>query len=150
MDVQSTSDGMTKEVNSDRASSDMAIGSGESVGQDESASKSFVPSDSATIDSLSIGARRFSLFRWGRKLVVLVLGLSVVSVGVVMLVAPGPAFLVIPAGLAILATEFFWAKRLLNWMRHQVASRLADRLQRREKQSEASSAPNARSAPPSV
>ncbi len=49
-----------------------------------------------------------------RKLVVLVMGGSVLLVGVVMLVAPGPAFLVIPAGLAILALEFEWARRLLK------------------------------------
>jgi hypothetical protein len=27
---------------------------------------------------------------------------------------PGPAFIVIPLGLAILATEFVWAKKLLK------------------------------------
>ena len=32
-----------------------------------------------------------------------------------MLVLPGPAFIVIPAGLAILATEFDWAQRWLDW-----------------------------------
>jgi hypothetical protein len=31
-----------------------------------------------------------------------------------MVVLPGPAFLVIPLGLAILATEFVWARHLLN------------------------------------
>ena len=31
-----------------------------------------------------------------------------------MIVFPGPAFLVIPVGLSILATEFVWAKKLLE------------------------------------
>jgi len=31
-----------------------------------------------------------------------------------MIVLPGPAIIVIPVGLGILATEFIWAKRLLN------------------------------------
>ena len=35
-------------------------------------------------------------------------------VGFALLVLPGPAFLVIPAGLAILATEFIWAERILT------------------------------------
>jgi uncharacterized protein (TIGR02611 family) len=35
--------------------------------------------------------------------------------GVVLLVAPGPAFVVIPAGLAMLAMEFEWAERRLVW-----------------------------------
>jgi len=51
--------------------------------------------------------------RAARRSVVAVVGGSVVLVGVAMIVLPGPAFLVIPAGLAILATEFLWAKR---WM----------------------------------
>lgn len=34
--------------------------------------------------------------------------------GIALIVLPGPAFIVIPAGLAILATEFLWAKRLLK------------------------------------
>jgi putative membrane protein len=48
------------------------------------------------------------------KLVVAVVGGSVVLVGIAMLVLPGPAILVIPLGLAILATEFFWARRWLK------------------------------------
>ncbi len=49
-----------------------------------------------------------------RKVVVGALGGSVLLVGIIMIVAPGPAFVVIPAGLAILATEFAWARALLN------------------------------------
>ena len=45
-----------------------------------------------------------------RKIVVGVTGGGVVLVGLAMTVLPGPAFLVIPLGLAILATEFAWAK----------------------------------------
>lgn len=48
------------------------------------------------------------------KLVVAVLGGSVVLLGIAMLVLPGPAILVIPLGLAILATEFLWARRWLK------------------------------------
>lgn len=35
-------------------------------------------------------------------------------VGVAMIILPGPAFIVIPAGLGILALEFAWAKRWLT------------------------------------
>ncbi|MBM4266203.1 MAG: hypothetical protein FJ144_06275 [Deltaproteobacteria bacterium] len=52
-----------------------------------------------------------------RRLVVFVIGGTVVSAGVAMLVLPGPAIVVIPAGLAILATEFAWARRLLDRVR---------------------------------
>ncbi len=49
-----------------------------------------------------------------RQIVVGVIGGTVVLVGVIMLVTPGPAFVVIPLGLAILAVEFAWARRWLN------------------------------------
>lgn len=49
-----------------------------------------------------------------RRSVILIVGSSVTLVGVIMIVTPGPAILVIPAGLAILATEFLWARRLLK------------------------------------
>lgn len=55
--------------------------------------------------------------RHARRLIVLVVGLTVVLIGVAMLVLPGPAFVVIPLGLAILATEFVWARHLLRHLR---------------------------------
>ena len=40
---------------------------------------------------------------------------SLISVaGTIMLVTPGPAFVLIPVGLAMLAVEFEWAERLLE------------------------------------
>jgi tellurite resistance protein TerC len=43
--------------------------------------------------------------------------MTVVLIGVAMIVLPGPAIVVIPAGLAILATEFAWARRWLRIIR---------------------------------
>jgi uncharacterized protein (TIGR02611 family) len=45
---------------------------------------------------------------------VVVSGATVPTGGVAMLVLPGPALLVIPVGLAMLALEFAWAERLLD------------------------------------
>ena len=42
------------------------------------------------------------------------LGVMVLAAGVAMLALPGPAFVVIPIGLAILSLEFEWAERLLE------------------------------------
>ena len=53
------------------------------------------------------------------KVAVAVVGTLVTVVGVVMLVTPGPAFVLIPLGLAILSTEFAFAKRWLQWARRQ-------------------------------
>jgi hypothetical protein len=52
--------------------------------------------------------------RAARRLVIAVVGLTVLLVGVALLVLPGPAFVVIPIGLGILAIEFEWARRLLR------------------------------------
>src|SRR5262245_50038224 len=49
-----------------------------------------------------------------RKLFVGVVGMTVLITGLALLVLPGPAFLVIPLGLAVLATEFVWARRWLD------------------------------------
>jgi len=49
-----------------------------------------------------------------RRLIVLVVGGTVLLAGICMLILPGPGLIVIPLGLAILAIEFAWARRLLN------------------------------------
>jgi uncharacterized protein (TIGR02611 family) len=52
--------------------------------------------------------------RWLRRVIVGVIGFTVLLIGVAMVVLPGPAIVVIPLGLAILATEFVWARRVLK------------------------------------
>ena len=49
-----------------------------------------------------------------RRVVIAVVGITILLVGVALLVLPGPAFIVIPIGLAVLALEFEWARRLLR------------------------------------
>ncbi|MFQ5718651.1 MAG: PGPGW domain-containing protein [Acidobacteriota bacterium] len=53
-------------------------------------------------------------YRNVRRLVVTLIGATVVLFGVALLVLPGPGILVILVGLAILATEWVWARRLLR------------------------------------
>ncbi len=59
------------------------------------------------------------IVKTARRVVIAVVGSTVVLIGLAMTVLPGPAIVVIPAGLAILGLEFAWAKRLLNKMRDQ-------------------------------
>jgi uncharacterized protein (TIGR02611 family) len=54
------------------------------------------------------------------KAVILVVGGTTVALGLAMIVLPGPALLVIPLGLAILATQFVWARRLLDRVRREI------------------------------
>jgi len=49
-----------------------------------------------------------------KRVIVSVVGATVLLIGVALLVLPGPAFIVIPVGLAILATEYAWARRWLK------------------------------------
>jgi uncharacterized protein (TIGR02611 family) len=48
-----------------------------------------------------------------KRAIVGVIGVTVLAVGIAMIVLPGPAVIVIPLGLGILATEFAWAHSLL-------------------------------------
>jgi uncharacterized membrane protein len=49
-----------------------------------------------------------------RKTIVGVIGLTILLFGLALIVLPGPAVIVLPLGLAILATEFAWARRVLK------------------------------------
>jgi hypothetical protein len=50
-----------------------------------------------------------------RRFLIGTIGFSVVLIGLVMIVLPGPAILIVPLGFAILASEFAWARRV--WRR---------------------------------
>ncbi len=63
------------------------------------------------------------LYKKVKRLVIAVLGFTVLLIGVVMIVTPGPSTLVIVLGLAILATEFIWAQRLLKQIRSQLSDK---------------------------
>ena len=49
-----------------------------------------------------------------KRLIRIVIGFTVLLIGIVMIALPGPAIIVIPIGLGILATEFIWARNLLK------------------------------------
>ena len=56
-----------------------------------------------------------------RKLIIAVIGVTVLALGIAMVVLPGPAIIVIPIGLGILATEFAWARRAIRRTRVMIA-----------------------------
>ncbi len=70
-------------------------------------------------------------YKAARRLVVAVVGVTVLLIGVVMLVTPGPAIVVIPVGLAILSLEFTWARLWLKRLRESISSRNSKDLARR-------------------
>lgn len=46
------------------------------------------------------------MLRWGKRIAIAILGGLVLLVGILMIVLPGPALVVIPLGLGILSLEF--------------------------------------------
>jgi uncharacterized protein (TIGR02611 family) len=59
------------------------------------------------------------LMRNGKRIGVSIAGLVLVALGLVMLVLPGPGVLLLLAGLAVLATEYVWAQRMLNYAKRK-------------------------------
>jgi uncharacterized protein (TIGR02611 family) len=85
-----------------------------------------------------------------KKFFIALMGGTVVLMGVAMLVLPGPGALVIAGGLAILATEFIWARRAMRKAKGAVAkvrrrSGLKDWLRRLKARSRPKPAPAAKS-----
>ncbi len=60
-----------------------------------------------------------------RKIGITIAGLSLLALGVVMLVLPGPGVLFIIAGLTVLAKQFRWAEIALTRVKYWVASAVA-------------------------
>ena len=56
-----------------------------------------------------------------KRVMIAIAGGTVLLVGIALIVLPAPPFCVIPAGLAILAVEFAWAKRWLDKTREFIA-----------------------------
>lgn len=70
------------------------------------------------------------ILRSGKRIGVTIGGFSLVLAGGVMLVTPGPGLLAIVAGLAILASEYAWARRMLDRVKDR-ARATRDRVRRR-------------------
>ncbi len=55
-----------------------------------------------------------------KRLIIIATGCTILAAGVAMIVLPGPAIVVIPLGLAVLATEFLWARKLLATVKERI------------------------------
>ncbi|TQM31747.1 TIGR02611 family protein [Nocardia bhagyanarayanae] len=56
---------------------------------------------------------------------VAVIGLLVLTLGILAIPYPGPGWAIVFAGLGILATEFAWARRALTWLRDRYRQGMA-------------------------
>jgi tellurite resistance protein TerC len=62
-----------------------------------------------TRDTLTI-----TTLKQAKRVIVIIIGFTAILLGIVMLVLPGPGILTIALGLAILGSEFVWARRLIR------------------------------------
>ncbi len=87
------------------------------------ASLKTVRDSAAILSPLSSELERLALqtYRQARKKVVLLLGSSILIVGLALIVLPGPAIVLIPIGLSILALEFAWARAWLQRIKQKIA-----------------------------
>ena len=49
-----------------------------------------------------------------KKIIIGIVGITILAIGILMILSPGPAIIVIPLGLSILATEYIWADKILK------------------------------------
>ena len=70
-------------------------------------------------------------YKAARRVVVGTVGATVLLLGLVMIVTPGPAIVIIPVGLAILSIEFTWARLWLKRLRRSISNRNSSDLDRR-------------------
>jgi hypothetical protein len=61
-----------------------------------------------------------------KTVVVAVLGGLLTLAGIGLLVLPGPGFVLVAAGLAVLATQFEWAKKPLDYAKHKAQDGLEE------------------------
>jgi tellurite resistance protein TerC len=54
-----------------------------------------------------------------KRFLKILFGFTLLAIGVVMIVTPGPGWLTIMVGLGVLAAEYVWARRLLDKMKEQ-------------------------------
>ena len=70
-------------------------------------------------------------YKAARRIVIAVVGVTILVLGIIMIVTPGPAFVVIPIGLAILGLEFAWARSWLKRLRETISNGIANGRARR-------------------
>jgi uncharacterized protein (TIGR02611 family) len=82
------------------------------------------------------------IWRSTKRVVVMLIGAALLLGGLVMLVTPGPGIVLIVAGLAVLATEFVWAERMLDKAKAHAAA-ATDKVRRRRRSRASSTAATA-------
>lgn len=91
--------------------------------------------------------RRTITYRWARRIVVAVIGGTILLIGVAMVVLPGPAIIVVPLGLGVLGLEFAFARHWLRKLR-ATATDVVNRVRGWPRQASGKAAPPQPASPP--
>lgn len=70
-------------------------------------------------------------YKVARRIIITVVGVTVLIIGVIMIVTPGPALILIPVGLAILSIEFAFARSWLKRLREVISNHNSNDLDER-------------------
>jgi uncharacterized protein (TIGR02611 family) len=74
----------------------------------------------------------FRSFQQAKHFLKILFGFTLLALGIVMIVTPGPGWITIMLALGVLAAEFVWARRLLDRLKEQ-SLRLRDTVMPRPK-----------------
>jgi uncharacterized protein (TIGR02611 family) len=74
----------------------------------------------------------FNSFQQAKRIIKVLIGFTLLALGIAMIATPGPGWLTIMLALGILAAEFVWARRLLDRLKAQ-GVRIRDTVMPREK-----------------
>jgi len=61
-------------------------------------------------------------YKLARRIAVSIIGGTILLLGVIMIVTPGPALIFVPVGLTILGLEFAWARMWLRKLREKISA----------------------------
>jgi uncharacterized protein (TIGR02611 family) len=61
----------------------------------------------------------FNSFQQAKRIIKVLIGFTLLALGIAMIATPGPGWLTIMLALGILAAEFVWARRLLDRLKEQ-------------------------------
>lgn len=101
---------------------DAACPSGDDTGSSGPAARSDSAGHRFRRRLVDLRARLDPYPRWrlAYRVAVAIVGAVVIVVGLILVPLPGPGWLIVFIGLAVLSTEFHWARRLTHWVREQL------------------------------
>jgi len=98
------------------------------------------PGRARAIAHFRLRLRRHPALHLGYRVLIAIIGTAIIVGGLILVPLPGPGWLIVFVGIAVLGTEFRWARAVGRWVRRQLQrvwdwwrARRAARAQRRDR-----------------